>query len=406
MNLIEPLILSVSGRDRPGLLAELAGALAEADIAIVDIEQATLQDLLALSFLLDLGGDPAKSRHLLNAVIPRAGALGLSVDVRSLNTEALRNRAQPELFVLTLVSEEPSSRLVADTAAAVARHGANIVSIRRLAESDLRAGEYVLDVSGCTAVAALKADLLRTAERLGVDAGLAREDVYRKSKRIVVFDMDNTLVAGEMIDALADAAGVGDRVAAITRQAMDGSLDFAEALHRRVALLAGLPEARVNELARSMPLTPGAEEVLAVLKSLGYKLGVLSGGFTRFVDVLRVRFGLDYAFANTLEIENGVVTGRVTGEVLDGEGKARRLEEIARAEGVPRDLVVGVGDGANDIPMLQRAGLGIAFRAKEVTRRSADGAIQRNSFDGLLYLLGVSARDRARVQATEAVSPP
>jgi phosphoserine phosphatase len=295
---------------------------------------------------------------------------------------------------------------VADTAAAVARHGANIVSIRRLAESDLRAGEYVLDVSGCTEVAALKADLLRTAERLGVDAGLAREDVYRKSKRIVVFDMDNTLVAGEMIDALADAAGVGDRVAAITRQAMDGRLDFAEALHRRVALLAGLPEARVNELARSMPLTPGAEEVLAVLKSLGYKLGVLSGGFTRFVDVLRVRFGLDYAFANTLEIENGVVTGRVTGEVLDGEGKARRLEEIARAEGVPRDLVVGVGDGANDIPMLQRAGLGIAFRAKEVTRRSADGAIQRNSFDGLLYLLGVSARDRARVQATEAVSPP
>lgn len=401
--LTEPYILSVSGHDRPGLLAELAGALDRAGIEVVDIEQATLQDFLALSFLLDLGLDAGRARRLLGEVIPRASALGLAVDVRRLDTEQVRLLKETDHVVLTVVSGRASARLVAALGETAARHGANVVTIRRLAEEDLRAAEYVLDVSRVADAAALRAELLRTAEGLGADAGLAREDVYRKSKRVVVFDMDNTLVAGEIIDRLAERAGVRDDVAAVTRQAMEGELDFETALRRRVERLAGLPESVLVEVRDAMVLTPGAEETIRVLKRLGYRLGLLSGGFTFFVDALRERLGFDYAFGNTLEIVDGRLTGRLTGPILDGQGKAARLREIAEREGVRPDQVVGIGDGANDIPMLQAAGLGIAFRAKEATRRNADAAIQNNDFKGLLYLLGVTGRDLRRMRPEDPV---
>ena len=397
--LTEPFILSVSGRDRPGILSEIAASLDTADIEIVDIEQATLQDFLALSFLLDLDNDPERSRRLLGDVIPLATGLGLAVDVRRLDADQVRLLKETDHAVLTLVSERPSAKLVAEFGAVIARHQGNIVTVRRLAEEDLRAGEYVLDITRVADRDAMKADILRTAERLGVDAGLAREDIYRKSKRVVVFDMDNTLVAGEIIDVLAERAGVADEVSRITHEAMEGSLDFPDALRRRVELLRGLPESVLHEVAETLSFTPGAEDAICVLKHLGYKVGVLSGGFTFFVEAIRKRLDIDYAFANTLETSGGKLTGGLVGPILDGEGKAQRLREIAEREGIRRGQVVAVGDGANDIPMLQAAGLGIAFRAKESTRRSADAAIGRNEFLGLLYLLGVSGRDLKRVQS-------
>jgi phosphoserine phosphatase len=390
--LVEPYIVSVSGRDRPGLLAELAAALDAAGLDVVDIEQATLQDFLALSFLLDLDGDAGRARRLLRDVVPRAAALGLAVDVQPLDAERVRLLKEADRVVLTLVAERPTSSLLAELAGITAAHRANIVSIRRLAEEDLRAGEYVLDVSRVPDLARLKGDLLAAAERLGVDVGLAREDVYRTSKRIIVFDMDSTLVAAEIIDLLAARAGQGEEVARVTAVAMEGGMDFGEALRRRVACLRGLPEAVLREVAADLPMTAGAEDAVRVLKRLGFRLGVLSGGFTCFTEVLRERLGVDYAFANRLEIQDGALTGRVLEPILDGAGKAEMLREIARRERVSLDQVVGVGDGANDIPMLQAAGLGIAFRAKEATRRSADAALTRD-FGGLLYLLGVSARD-------------
>lgn len=394
----EPYIFSVSGRDRPGLLARIATALDEAEIDIVDIEQATLQDFLALSFLLDLEGDAERGRRLLRDLLPLAGELGLAVDVRGLDADQVKHLKESDHVVLTVVSERPTSRMVAELATVTARHDANIVSIRRLAEEDLRAGEYVLDVTGVSDREGLRADLFSIAERLGVDVALAREDVYRKSKRIVVFDMDSTLLQAEVIDCLAARAGVEEEVAGITRDAMEGRIEFGESLRRRTALLSGLPVTVLEEVAKSIPLTPGAEETLRVLKRLGFKLGVVSGGFSWFVERVGDRLGVDYVFANHLEIEDGTLTGNLVPPILDGPGKAERLREIAAKEGVPVDQVVGVGDGANDVPMLQTAGLGIAFRAKDVTRRSADAAIQRNTFAGLLHLLGVSGRDVQRLE--------
>jgi phosphoserine phosphatase len=393
----EPLILSVSGSDRPGILAQMASSLDAAGIEIVDIEQATLQDFLALSFLLDLQEDPERSRRLLGDVIPKAAELGLSVKVRRLDADQVRLLKETDHVVLTVVTERPSARLIAELGNVIARHRGNIVVVRRLTEEDLRAGEYVLDITQVPDLDALKADLLLAAESLGADAGLAREDIYRKSKRVVVFDMDNTLVAGEIIDELARIAGTVDEVSRITTEAMEGRLDFEEALRERVKLLRGIPEESLQHVAASLTLTPGAEDAIRVLKRLGYKLGVLSGGFTFFAEALQERLGVDYAFANTLEIEDGKLTGNVVGPILDGQGKADRLLEIAQQEGVRREQVVGIGDGANDVPMLQAAGLGIAFRAKEPAKRNADAAIQQNDFIGLLYLLGVSGRDLKRM---------
>lgn len=396
--IVDPLILSVSGRDRPGVLAAIARALDSAGIDVVDIEQATLQDFLALSFLLDLRDDPERSQRLLRDILPEIAALGLAVDVRALDATQVHLLKETEQIVVTLVSETPSARVVADLASVLARHNANIVTIRRLAEEDLRAGEYVVDVTGVADVAALKADVLVAAEHAGVDVGIAQENVHRKSKRVIVFDMDNTLIADEVIDLLAARHGVLETVSALTARAMAGELDFKQALRERVALLAGMPASVLDQVVAEVRLTPGAEQAIAVLKRLGYRMGILSGGFTFVVDAFRERLGLDYGFANTLEIVDGRLTGRVLDPILDGAGKAEKLRLIAHQEGVPLDQVVGIGDGANDIPMLQAAGLGIAFRAKETTRRSADAAIQRNDFTGLLYLLGITGRDLRRVR--------
>ena len=393
----EPFILSVSGRDRPGVLGTLAAAFAAQGIDIVDIEQATLQNFLALSFLVDLEEDPRRASALLRTVMPLAAELGLVADVRAIAPDEVRVLKETDHAVLVLLSEKPSSLLIAELGHTTARHGANVVSIRRLAEEDLRAGEFVLDVTRVADQNALKADLFMTAERLGADAGLAREDVYRKSKRIVVFDMDGTLVVGESIDLLARHTGNAAEIEVITRDAMEGRLDFVDALRRRVALLAGLPEAVLREVADQLEIAPGAPQALRVLRRLGYRLGVVSGGFSVIVEIVRERLGLDFAVGNQVEIVGGRLTGRVIEPILDGDGKAAALRSVAEREGVSVEQVVGVGDGANDIPMLQAAGLGIAFRAKERTRECADATLVRSDFLGLLYMLGVSGRDVNRL---------
>ncbi len=393
----EPLILSVSGPDRPGILAELAGILARGQIDLVDVEQATLQNFLALSLLVDLGNRPERAQVILREFLPAAARMGLNAEVRAISHPELRILKEQDLWAVTLIGEAAIAHMVTTVAAATARHNANIVTIRRLAEQDISAAELIVDVSRTAYVDSFRRDLLSACEAVGMDVGVAPEDVHRKSKRVVVMDADSTLVAGEVIDELARRAGVVEKVAAITRRAMEGELDFTAALTERVALLAGLGRADLQAVIDSMRLTPGAAETIAVLKALGFKVGVISGGFTFFTDHLRTTLGLDYAFGNVLEMEGDRLTGRVVPPVIDAQGKAERVRQIARELGVPLSQVVTVGDGANDIPMLETAGLGIAFRAKEAARRAARGTIQRNDMKALLYLLGISQRDVRRV---------
>lgn len=389
----EPMILSVSGPDRPGILAELAGILARGQIDLVDVEQATLQNFLALSFLVDLGNRPERAQVILREFLPAAARQGLAAEVRAISLPELRILKEQDLWAVTLLGESASAQMVTTVAAATARHNVNIVTIRRLAERDLSAAELIVDVSRTPYVDAFRRDLLSACEAVGLDVGIAPEDVHRKSKRVVVMDADSTLVAGEVIDELARRAGVVDKVAAITRRAMEGELDFAAALAERVALLAGLTHADLRAVIDSMVLTPGAADTIAVLKALGFKVGVISGGFTFFTEHLRQTLGLDYAFGNVLEMEGDRLTGRVVPPVIDAQGKAERVRQIARELGVPLSQVVTVGDGANDIPMLAIAGLAVGVRPKPIVAARLHHRIVHADLRAALYVQGYRRAD-------------
>jgi phosphoserine phosphatase len=388
-------LVSISGRDRPGLLAELTGALAESGFRLIDIQQATLLDLLALSILVDVGPGPEPERRLLRQVGGTALALGLDLDARPIETREANRLSDRHLQALTILSRGLDTATVARLAKTVGEHQANIVTIHRLAESDLSAVDFILDVTATPDLDALKAALLSLSDLTGIDLGLQPENAFRKSKRLVVFDVDSTLVNGEAIDELAREAGKGEAVAALTRQAMDGSLEFADALRRRVAELEGLPLEAALRARDRLELTPGAERTVATLRELGYRVAAISGGFDLIVEPLKARLGLDHAHANRLEVVDGRLTGRLLGDLVDAEGKARLLRSIAAEERVPLEQVVGIGDGANDFPMLQAAGLGIAFGRREKIRRAAAGAIRHPDLSGILYLLGVTGRDLA-----------
>jgi phosphoserine phosphatase len=277
--------------------------------------------------------------------------------------------------------------------ATLADHDANIARIAWLSLGDLRSVEIEIAIATGTSPAALKQALLRLSMRCSFDIALQREGLFRRSKRLVVMDMDSTLISIEVIDELARAHGVVEQVAAVTERAMAGEMDFDEALRQRLRWLEGLDVAVLQRLAAELPLTEGAEKLIRVLKRLGYRTAVISGGFSIAADSLRSRLGIDYAYANTLEVEDGRLTGRVIGPIVNGRRKAELLESIATAEGVLLDQVIAVGDGANDLLMLEKAGLGIAFRAKPKLREQADTSISSAGLDAILYLLGISARE-------------
>jgi phosphoserine phosphatase len=241
----------------------------------------------------------------------------------------------------------------------------------------------------------MRGEFVALAQQLPIDIAFQRESIFRRNRRLFAFDMDSTLIQGEVIDELAKIAGVADRVVKITESAMRGEIEFQESFRRRVALLKGLPETRVRELVGKIPLAEGAERLISTLKTLGYKTAILSGGFTFFAQHLQQRFRIDYVHANELEFANGAVTGEVHGQIVDGARKAALLREIAAQENISLEQVVAVGDGANDLPMLNLAGMGIAFRAKPLVRQSADHSLTQLGLDGLLYLIGVRDRDLA-----------
>lgn len=398
----ELVLIRVTGADKPGLTSNISAILALHGVTILDIGQAEIHDTLSLGILAAIPSR-AESGSVLKDVLFRAHELGLSVRFTPVTPESyeywVQGQGKPR-HIITLLARTIEAEAIARVTAIVAAHGLNIDQINRLsgrvsltqAEQNTRAC-VEFSVRGEADQSVMRAQFLQVANDLGVDIAFQEDDVYRRTRRLVCFDMDSTLIEAEVIDELAAAAGVGEQVSAITERAMQGELDFIQSFEQRVALLKGLRGDVLQGIAERLPVTEGAERLIRNLRALGYKTAILSGGFNYFGRYLQDKLGIDYVFANELEMEDGIVTGRVTGQVVDGKRKAELLRELAAKEGIRLEQTIAVGDGANDLPMLSIAGLGIAFRAKPLVRENAKNAISTLGLDGILYLLGYRDRD-------------
>lgn len=383
-------LITITGRDRPGLTGRLFAVLSRYDVTVLDVEQVTIRGRLVLAVLLGDTPDDIALRRTLDEV---AAELDVNIDVSVGHGD---HRRPPGRVHVTVLGHPLLPSAIGALAAAIAEDGANIDRIVRLASYPVTSLE--LEVSGADP-GHLKTRLAATAIQHGVDVAVQPSGLQRKGKRLLVMDVDSTLVQGEVIEMLADRAGVREDVATVTEAAMRGELDFAESLQARVALLAGLPATVIDEVREEVVLTPGAQTLVRTLKRLGYRCGIVSGGFTQVTDALAADLGLDYAAANTLEIVDGRLTGRIAGPILDRAGKAAALERFAGDAGVPLSQTVAVGDGANDLDMIAAAGLGIAFNAKPVVRSAADTSVSHPFLDAVLYLLGIS---RDEIEAADA----
>ena len=398
--------IDIAGSDRPGITMALTGVLAEYDVTVLDIGQSVIHDSLALGMLVELpddrGGCP-----VFRDLLFKAHEMGLDLRFTPVAADAYEQWVGEQgqaRHIVTLLGRVVTARHIARVSAAVTRNGLNIEQITRLSGRISRrpgaAGggheSIQLWLKGPVPdVGALHAEFLGLGADMDLDIAIQEDDVFRRNRRLVCFDMDSTLIQTEVIDELAAAAGVGAEVAAITEAAMRGELDFAESFRRRMALLEGMPESVLAGIAERLPITDGAERLIRTLKALGYRVAILSGGFTYFAEYLKRRLGVDDVHANRLEFAHGRLTGRVTGPIIDGARKAELLRELAAREGIRLEQVIAVGDGANDLPMLSIAGLGIAFRAKPVVKERARHAIGNVGLDGILYLLGMRDRDLA-----------
>jgi phosphoserine phosphatase len=387
------LLVTLTGRDRPGVTSRLFSALAGYDLSVTDVEQVVIRGRLILGVLLSSGPAPDLTA-IHRQVTGLAADLGMEVEITMGSVERPPRR-RGSLHV-TVLGSPLAPAVIAAIAGAIAANGANIDRIGRLAHQPVTCIEF--DVSGADPVT-LRATLARESVTLGVDVAVQRGGLHRRAMRLIVMDVDSTLLQDEAIELLAAEAGCAAEVAGLTAAAMRGEIDFAESLRDRVALLAGLEAAAIDKLLRGLRLTPGARTLIRTLKRLGYRCGVVSGGFTQFTDWLTAELGLDFAAANTLEIRDGRLTGKVTGEIIDRPGKERALRQFAARAGVPLSQAVAVGDGANDLDMIAAAGLGIAFNAKPVVRSAADTSVSVPFLDAILYLLGISRHD---VEAADA----
>jgi phosphoserine phosphatase len=408
----ETILIHFSGQDRPGITTSVTGILADYHACVLDIGQAVVHETLALGLLIEVAaGKPFTP--LKNALIVRSHELDLKVRFTSIGPEALEHwiRSQgKDRFIINILGRAITAQHIARVTAIVAEHGLNVDRIERLS-GRLSLARHTPNSNACVELRVsgqarsedeMRAAFLETAHELTIDIAFQRESIFRRNRRLFAFDMDSTLIQGEVIDELAKMAGVADDVVKITESAMRGEIEFQESFRRRVALLKGLPEYRVMELLDRIPLVDGADRLIGTLKILGYKTAILSGGFTFFGQRLQSRLGIDYLYANELEMADGVVTGQVNTRIVDGPRKAELLEEIAAREQISLEQIVAVGDGANDLPMLKLAGMGIAFRAKPIVRQGADQALSFLGLDSLLYLIGVRDRDLEEIpQAME-----
>lgn len=398
-------LISVSGFDRPGITHRLTTTLASHGARILDIGQATIHQTLSIGILFQLRGESRRDAAMKD-VLYAAHQLGLQVQFQPITAQQYEEwvsaQGKPTL-IITMFGRHLEAEQLSQLSEVIARHGLNIALITRLSgrasllhpEPQPRAC-VELSVRGEPANSSkFRAELLAMAQSLQVDIAIQTDSVYRRNRRLFVFDMDSTLIQCEVIDELAKRAGAGEEVAKVTEAAMRGELDFKQSLRKRLSYLGGLSADVLEEIASTLPVTEGAPRLMQTLKSLGYKTAILSGGFSYFGERLQRDLGIDYVHANELEIKDGKLTGNVIGEIVDGTRKAKLLQEIAERENIRLEQSVAVGDGANDLPMLGIAGLGIAFHAKPKVKAIAEQSIDNFGLDGILYMIGLRDRDIA-----------
>jgi len=399
----EIVLINITGEDRPGLTAAFTGVLAQGDVDVLDIGQAVIHDTLSFGILVQIP-DTESGATVLDRVQLKADELGQQVLFTHVSEDDYQHWVDDQgkdRHIVTLLTRKVTAEQLQTVSSITAKYGLNIDRIDRLSgrmpldtPSDKGKGCIEFSVRGEPADAQqMRAEFLHVAQELNVDIAFQQDSLFRRNRRLAVFDMDSTLIEAEVIDELAKAHGVGDRVSEITERAMRGELDFRASFKERLALLKGLDIKVLDEIGASLRLTEGAETLFAELKRLGYKTAILSGGFTYFARQLQAKLGIDYIFANELEVVDGKCTGVAVEPIVDAQRKADLLRELASKEGLSLEQTIAVGDGANDLPMLAIAGLGVAFRAKPLVKQSAKQAISTLGLDGVLYLLGMRDRE-------------
>ena len=395
-------LLNISGQDKPGLTSSLTGVLTQYDAKVLDIGQANIHDTLSLGILFEIRAGK-KSAAVLKDLLFKSYELELQAKftpITSENYEKWVRLQGKDRYIITILGEKLSAKQISAVTKIISEKNLNIDAIKRLTgrTSLIKVEEYPrasiqLSIRGkIENKAEFTEKFMQISHDLNVDIAFQEDNIYRRNRRLVCFDMDSTLIQAEVIDKLAELAGVGDEVKAITESAMQGEIDFNESFIRRMKLLKGLSESVLHDVAVNLPITKGARRLISTLKSYGFKTAILSGGFTYFGNYLKEELGIDYVYANQLEIKDGVLTGGYLGDIVDGDKKAEYLKLIAKKEGLNISQTIAIGDGANDLPMLNLAGLGIAFHAKPKVKHNAQSSISSIGLDGVLYLLGYHDR--------------
>jgi len=395
----EIILINISGDDKPGVTTAITGILGKYNATILDIGQADIHHTLSLGILFKVSNQ-SDSGNILKEVLFKCSELNVNVRFTPVNINEYNNwvgRQGKSRYIVTILGKVITAKQLSMVTKTVSEQNLNIDSIIRLT------GRPSLEINDENAIRscielsvrgtlldknALSAQFMEYTSELGIDISFQKDDMYRRSRRLICFDMDSTLIKTEVIDELADRAGVGEQVREITESAMRGEIDFSESFRRRVALLKGLDEKVLVEIAQNLPIMEGAERLISILKKIGFKVAILSGGFTYFGNALKKLFDVDYVYANELEIIDGKLTGNYIGDIVDGKRKAELLRLIAQVEKIDLEQVIAVGDGANDLPMLNIAGLGIAFHAKPKVKANAQQSISTIGLDGVLYFLG------------------
>jgi len=399
----EIILLNISGKDKPGQTSALTDVLAQYNVNILDIGQAVIHQDLGLGILLEVPAE-AESSPILKDLLFKSYEIGLNVQFTPITEEKYKawvTRQGKERFIITLISRKLTAANLSAVTKEIYRQKLNIDIISRLSGRVLLDGQEdnaksVVEMSlrgKPLDMEAMKTRFIEISGFTGIDIAFQKDNIFRRNRRLVCFDMDSTLIQAEVIDELARKAGVYEEVSTITESAMRGEIDFNESFVKRVALLKGLDEGVMKEVAETLPLTEGVDRLFKTLKMYGYRTAILSGGFTYFGNYLKNKLAIDYVFANELEIKNDKLTGRHVGEIVDGDKKAELLKLIAFKEDIHLEQVIAVGDGSNDLPMIRQAGLGIAFHAKPKVKASADHAISSIGLDAILYLMGFRDRE-------------